>query len=215
MSIRLHVTRKEQANGYGRWEQCVRCGMAVHSGFYWLAGYKSKDAFGHRARARAIERAWAAREQDFEALRAIPEDAPLEMLAWCKSLPGVGDDTQYHLAKNFGAPTCKPDIWLCRLAGIPDFPRRPAKERYRACQDLCERLAEATGDTVPAVDTMLWLACNKRVLSVSPEAGPVSFVSPESTQGQEITPMAREDAAKAAQLQGGTRLRQGDLFEVE
>jgi hypothetical protein len=40
---------------------------------------------------------------------------------------------------------------------------------------LCRPLSEGTGDRIAAIDTMLWLACNKGVLVVDANAGPVTF----------------------------------------
>jgi hypothetical protein len=31
------------AVGFGNWKQCHNCGATKHSGYYWLAGYKSKE----------------------------------------------------------------------------------------------------------------------------------------------------------------------------
>jgi hypothetical protein len=47
--------------------------------------------------------------------------------------------------------------------------------------NLCRPLAEATGDRIAAVDSLLWLACNKGVLRVSSDAGPVTFCTDEIT----------------------------------
>lgn len=133
------------------------------------------EAFGYRAKAAAIERAWHERQQDFDALCKIGNQDVEKLVAWCGSLPFIGDDTQFQLAKNFGADVCKPDIWLSRLAGIPDKPRRAVKIRFPACMNLCRPLAVATGDRIAAVDSVLWLACNKGVLRVNAEAGIVLF----------------------------------------
>lgn len=137
------------------------------------------EVFGYRAKAAAIERAWREREQDFAALCAVGNKDVEKLVAWCGSIPFVGDDTQFQLAKNFGADVCKPDIWLCRLAGIPDKPRRAVKFRFPACMSLCRLLAATTGDRIAAVDSLLWLACNKGVLRVDCNAGAVSFCADE------------------------------------
>lgn len=139
------------------------------------AGRPTVEAFGYRAKAAAIDRAWYERHADFENLQAIGNRDLESLLAWCKSLPFVGDDTQYQLAKNFGADLCKPDIWMCRLAGIPDRPRRAVHLRFAACMALCRHLAGITGDRIATVDSLLWLACNKGVLAVGSEAGGVAF----------------------------------------
>lgn len=142
----------------------------------WDAIYNGRpvvSAFGYRAKAAAIERAWRERAGDFERLQEVLKTVSVENLVeWCGSLPFVGDDTQFQLAKNFGADVCKPDIWVCRLTGIADRPRRAVKFRFPACMALCRPLSEATGDRIAAVDSMLWLACNKGVLRVDENAGP-------------------------------------------
>lgn len=140
------------------------------------AGQPMVEVFGYRAKAQAIERAWYERETDFAALQEVLASGRAERLVtWCGSLPFVGDDTQFQLAKNFGADVCKPDIWLSRLAGFADRPRRAVKIRFPACMALCRPLAEATGERIATTDSLLWLACNKGVLVVGQDAGPVSF----------------------------------------
>lgn len=159
----------------------------------WTAireGRPAVEAFGYRAKAAAIDRAWRERATDFEALLKIDPLDPEQLVTWCKTIPFVGDDTQFQLAKNLGADLCKPDIWLCRLAGFPDKPRRPVKVRFAACMALCRHLAEATGDKLATVDSLLWLACNKGVLHVSAAAG-------EVTLGQEISKRSIFEAARA------------------
>lgn len=145
----------------------------------WTAIHNGRpvvEVFGYRAKAAAIERAWREREQDFDALQAVLAlGNPEALVQWCGALPFIGDDTQFQLAKNFGADVCKPDIWLCRLTGFADRPRRAIKIRFPACMALCRPLAEATGDSIAAVDSMLWLSCNKGVLKVSADAGPVQL----------------------------------------
>jgi len=153
---------------------------AIHS------GRPAVEAFGYRAKADAIDRAWRERDRDFEELdRVLARNDPVALVEWCGSLPYVGDDTSFQLAKNFGADVCKPDIWLCRLAGIPDRPRRAVKFRFPPCMDLCRHLADASGDGIATVDTLLWLACNKGVLRVGPDAGEVTF-RPDLRRGRAI-----------------------------
>lgn len=140
------------------------------------AGRPVLSAFGHRGKAAAIERAWTRREDDFAEVSPILASGNVDALvAWCGALPWVGDDTKFQLAKNFGTQVCKPDVWLCRLAGLPDRPRRKLDLRFAACMALCRALSEATGDAIAVVDSMLWLACNKGVLAVGPEAGSVTL----------------------------------------
>lgn len=140
------------------------------------SGQPVVDVFGYRAKAAAIERAWIERDADFATLQTVLEHKdPQTLLAWCRSIPYVGDDTQFQLAKNFGVAVPKPDIWMCRLSGIPDRPRLALKLRFAACMALCQYLSDRSGDGIAVVDSLLWLACNKGVLVTDADAGAVSL----------------------------------------
>lgn len=154
------------------------------------AGEPVVSAFGYRAKAAAIERAWRERARDFAAWRALPSNALPALLAWCHSIPFIGDDTQFQLAKNLGADVAKPDIWLCRIAGVPDRPRLAVGKRWPRCQALCKRLGAATGDSVAVVDSMLWLACNKGIVRVGPHAGTIHVAVDGPRAARPITPEA-------------------------
>lgn len=144
------------------------------------AGKPVMEAFGHRGRAAAIERCWSKRQSLYQELQAVIDDEAA-LMAWCRALPWVGDITAFQLMKNFGVDCPKPDIWLCRLAGIPDRPAGKVERRFAACRELCRHLGEATGDSLAVVDSLLWLACNKGILTVSSHAGPVAFHPKVST----------------------------------
>ncbi|WP_321908236.1 hypothetical protein [Burkholderia cepacia] len=140
------------------------------------AGEPVVTAFGYRAKADAIERAWRERAADFKTLRdTLSTGDVVQLLEWCRRIPFVGDVTKYQLAKNFGAALCKPDIWLARICGFPDRPAVPSEVRFKACMALCESLAWATGDSIPVVDSVLWLACNKGVLVTDCNAAAVAL----------------------------------------
>lgn len=140
------------------------------------AGEPVVTAFGYRAKASAIERAWRDREADFAALQdVLATNDTVRLLEWCRAIPFVGQDTQYQLAKNFGVQVCKPDIHLCRLSGFPDRPQAPVKVRFAACMALCGELARASGDSIAVVDSILWLACNKGVLVTDCDAAPITL----------------------------------------
>jgi hypothetical protein len=64
-----------------------------------------------------------------------------------QSLPFIGPVTAFHLAKNLGFPTAKPDRHLQRLARIMG---------YSNAHQLCGALASATGDPVQLIDIVLW-----------------------------------------------------------
>ncbi|MGE3342263.1 MAG: hypothetical protein AB7L71_02415 [Vicinamibacterales bacterium] len=154
------------------------------------AGTPVVKAFGYRAKAAAIERVWREREEYFAGYLAAAAEGPQVLLDFFRSIPFVGEVTQYQLAKNLGAPVPKPDIWLCRLAGVPDHPSTRVPVRFEACAALCGALSRATGDSVALVDSVLWLACNKGVLTVDPDAGPISFTRRANARSSIYAPHA-------------------------
>jgi hypothetical protein len=115
-----------------------------------LLGRTIREVFGHKGKAAAIDHIW--RHQGVLYVDYLLAD---DKLAFCESLPWIGGITKYHLAKNFGADVAKPDVHLQRLAD---------REGCTA-QQLCERLATATGLRVAAVDTVLWRACANGILN--------------------------------------------------
>jgi hypothetical protein len=62
-------------------------------------------------------------------------------------LPFIGPITAFHLAKNLGYATAKPDRHLVRLASVLG---------YSDVHQLCGSLSEATGDPIQVVDVVLW-----------------------------------------------------------
>jgi hypothetical protein len=75
------------------------------------------------------------------------EDKPVAAVEYLGTFPYMGPTIRYHLAKNIGVQVAKPDRHLVRIA-----------EHFgeRDVQAFCRRIAEATGDTVPVVDYVLW-----------------------------------------------------------
>lgn len=56
------------------------------------AGTPVVDVFGYRAKAAAIDRAWAEREKDFVNYIAASTSGQVnDLLAWCRSIPFIGD----------------------------------------------------------------------------------------------------------------------------
>ena len=107
-------------------------------------GASASTVFGHRGKTAAIDELWTHRERYLQAYLAAEDK-----LAYCGSLPWIGEITKYHLAKNFGLQVSKPDVHLQRLAD------------REGCtpQDLCERLSRESGYKVATVDVLLWRAC--------------------------------------------------------
>lgn len=114
------------------------------------AGKAAATVFGHPGKAAAIDAIWQRRSELFA--RYSRQYAKLEVL---RELPWVGPVTVYHLAKNLGADTAKPDVHLERLA------RRDRTTTH----GLCRRLARETGYRIATIDTVLWRACAAGILS--------------------------------------------------
>jgi hypothetical protein len=115
-------------------------------------GRSAGHAFGHPGKARAIDAIWTNRQALFD--QFATGHATLELV---EKLPWIGPVTKYHLAKNLGIDTAKPDIHLERLA------RRDGTTPHR----LCKRLARQTGYRLATIDTILWRACADGILSSS------------------------------------------------
>lgn len=106
-------------------------------------GRSATTVFHHRGKARAIDTIWRDRVRLYREFQEADDK-----VAFCGALPWIGDITKYHLAKNFGVDCCKPDRHLVRIA-----------EKYDTTpEDLCARLAAATGDRIATVDYVLWRA---------------------------------------------------------
>ena len=108
------------------------------------AGRPVSEVFKHPHKAKSIETIHRDRERLVQEVMAAEDK-----LAFCETLPHIGGITKYHLAKNFGLPFAKPDVHLKRIADLEGT----------TAQELCARLAEATGYRVATVDLVIWRAC--------------------------------------------------------
>lgn len=125
-----------------------------------INGEAISEVFKHKGKVAAIEHVWKHRVDYFACFKAATD-----VVGWCASLPWIGDITKYHLAKNLGANVAKPDRWLVRLADA----------EKTTVDQLCRRLAIATGDRVATVDVVLWRACAVGVLVI--DGGMISVAS--------------------------------------
>lgn len=69
---------------------------------------------------------------------------------FCESLPYIGEIIKYHLVKNLGIDTIKPDRHLIRIA--KSFGTDPFS--------MCQKLSEETGYKLATVDSVIWRAAN-------------------------------------------------------
>jgi len=111
-----------------------------------IAKGKPIDDIGHKSKAKAIKHIIENRVRLFDEYQAAEDK-----IEFLKSLPWIGDITKYHLAKNLGIDTAKPDRHLVRIAkqyGMNPF-------------ELCNNLAAITGFKAATVDYVLWRAANR------------------------------------------------------
>lgn len=111
----------------------------------WNSGRSTSSAFGHKGKVKAIDYVSDNRHWIFS--EYLESTGKVEYLA---TLPWIGDITKWHLAKNLGLDTAKPDRHLERIsAGYKTTPF-----------ELCQRLATETGYRVSTVDLIIWRAAN-------------------------------------------------------
>ncbi len=113
-------------------------------------GESARTAFGHPGKSNAIDGIW----RDRASLLAGFLEAT-DGLAYLAAIPWIGGITKYHLAKNLGLDLAKPDVHLQRIADL----------HGTTPQQLCEALARASGYRVATVDTLIWRACARGILS--------------------------------------------------
>lgn len=79
-----------------------------------------------------------------------------------QSLPYIGPITCFHLAKNLGIDTAKPDRHLQRIAHVSG---------YDSVDTLCSELSAIVGDEIAVIDVVLWrfATLHKRYLEVFQE----------------------------------------------
>lgn len=114
----------------------------------------NSGAFGHPGKTKAIDQIWRDKADLYRSYMALTDDAA--RLDFLGDLPWIGDITRYHLAKNFGVMVAKPDRWLVRVAELHGL----------TVEQICFDLAEATGYSVPLVDTIIWRCCNLGAVSI-------------------------------------------------
>jgi len=112
-----------------------------------MRGESAATVFGHKLKAKAIDDMWRYYHAHFTAWQAKTEP---ERMIYLRTLPFIGEITVYHFAKNLGMDVAKPDRHLVRIAA----------ETNETTDQLCRRIANATGHRIAVIDTVLWRAAN-------------------------------------------------------
>lgn len=66
---------------------------------------------------------------------------------YLQQLPYIGPVTSYHLAKNIGLSTAKPDRHLIRVAN---------SFGYNSVERMCKDISNEVGDSIQVIDIVLW-----------------------------------------------------------
>lgn len=103
----------------------------------------------HPLKAKAIKYNWENRFEIFDRLKAAEDQ-----IAFLETLPHIGPITKYHLAKNIGIDCAKPDIHLSRIADAVG----------ETVDEICARLAKASGDRIATIDYVLWRASEQGII---------------------------------------------------
>ncbi len=108
-------------------------------------GRPISTVFKHKGKADAILNMTLAKDELF----TMYQDAE-DKLIFLENLSYIGKVTKYHLAKNLGVDTAKPDRHLVRIA----------KQFNMSCFELCEKLSKEMGLRIATIDVVLWRAAN-------------------------------------------------------
>lgn len=103
---------------------------------------------GHPKKREAVRAALRNYEEWFESLKAASDK-----IEYLDSLPWIGPITKYHLARNLGIDTVKPDRHLKRLADRFGF-----SSPMEMCIDIQRRLCGK--ENLGTIDVILWRYCN-------------------------------------------------------
>jgi len=107
---------------------------------------KKLSEIGHPGKRDAISFALVNYVEWFETLQK--SDDPVEYL---ETLPWIGPITKYHLARNIGIDTVKPDRHLVRLA---------KRFNFSSPLVMCQEIQKETHDKLGVIDVILWRYCN-------------------------------------------------------
>lgn len=104
------------------------------------------NKIGHLGKRAAIQRAILEYDQWFDQLQEAKEK-----IGYLESLPWIGPVTKYHLARNIGIDTVKPDRHLVRLA---------KKYGFSSPLALCQAIQNIVDEKLGVIDVILWRYCN-------------------------------------------------------
>lgn len=121
----------------GHWDPAKAAGAPIQDVLAVLNNRRKIDAI------QAFARDLAQNPGQMSRLAAME---PKRALAWFATLPWVGPNNRHHLARNLGWDT------IVTNGPVPRF----AAMLQTTSEELCEGIAEATGERIRTVDLLLW-----------------------------------------------------------
>ena len=119
-----------------------------------VAGKPVSVAFKHPTKTPAMQWWWDERQRLFEEFQTLKDD---EVIHWIDGRPFIGPVLKFQALRDLGVKdVAKPDRIMERIAAKGD----------ETVQDLCQRLAIATGERVGTIDIVLWFAGSRGLISL-------------------------------------------------
>ncbi len=107
------------------------------------------NTIGHLGKRKAVDTAIGNYKMWFNSLQLLQTDgARIEYLA---ELPWIGNITKFHLARNIGIDTVKPDRHLVRLAD---------RFGFKTPLEMCLEIQRYTKEKLGVIDVILWRYSN-------------------------------------------------------
>ena len=107
---------------------------------------KDLSKIGHLGKRNAISTAIINYKEWFQILQKSTD--PIQYL---ETLPWIGPITKYHLARNIGIDTVKPDRHLVRLA---------EQFGFTSPLSMCQEIQKHESENLGVIDVILWRYCN-------------------------------------------------------
>jgi hypothetical protein len=101
----------------------------------------------HSGKRQAVEQAISKHKEWFTQLQQTDDK-----IDYLETLPWIGPTTKYHLARNIGIDTVKPDRHMLRLAEKFGYSGNPL--------EMCKTIQKDCGAKLGTIDVIMWRYCN-------------------------------------------------------
>lgn len=133
------------------------------------------DIFANKNKTNAIAKIWLNRKNYCDYFYSLKIDS--ERMKFLRSLPHVGDITQYHIARNLGINCVKYDIWIQRIGvALYDNSRQNLQninngklhpDVRKVCDSMFDELSNVLHLPRGYIDLILWKSCQQGVFKIN------------------------------------------------